>query len=177
MKRTDFEEALVYAVEETPIGWVAPVTGCSGLRSVMIERDRSRLVERLKTDFPGSRQVDQGEGLAFLQQLREYFSRKRRLFEVQIDLGRRSDFSRRVLETLIQVPFGKTVTYGELAAQAGFPRAARAVGRAMATNPLPLVIPCHRVLGAGGLLTGYSGGNGIVTKQWLIDFEKDCHDL
>jgi methylated-DNA-[protein]-cysteine S-methyltransferase len=182
MKKPGFKEFLVYAVEETPIGWVAPVSGELGLRSVMIERDRRRLVDRLQTEFPESCPLDPDNGLVYLQQLREYFSGKRRLFEVQIDLERQSDFSRRVLEALILIPFGKTVSYGELAGQAGFPRAARAVGRVMATNPLPLVLPCHRVLGAGGALTGYSGGNGIATKQWLINSKriammKNAHDL
>lgn len=67
---------------------------------------------------------------------------------------------------------GSQWTYQQLATQAGYPKAARAVGRAMATNPIPLVIPCHRVVGARGALTGYSGGDGIATKRWLLDHEQ-----
>ena len=81
-------------------------------------------------------------------------------------------FARDVLAALQQVPAGATVSYGELAARAGHPGAARAVGRVMAGNPLPLVVPCHRVVGANGALTGYSGAAGVATKKWLLEFEK-----
>ncbi|MFM8325326.1 MAG: methylated-DNA--[protein]-cysteine S-methyltransferase [Pirellulaceae bacterium] len=67
---------------------------------------------------------------------------------------------------------GSQWTYQQLATHAGYPKAARAAGRAMATNPIPLVIPCHRVVGAKGALTGYSGGDGIPTKRWLLDHEQ-----
>jgi len=69
------------------------------------------------------------------------------------------------------VPFATTVSYGDLAAMVGKPRAARAVGRVMAINPLPLIVPCHRVVGRNGDLVGYSGGGGLVTKEWLLAFE------
>ena len=83
--------------------------------------------------------------------------------------GKASDFSRRVLEELARVPAGQPVSYGWLAAKAGRPKAARAVGRVMASNPFPLIYPCHRVVGAKGALTGF--GPGIDMKKYLLELE------
>lgn len=106
------------------------------------------------------------------RQVGEYFAGRRRGFDLAIDDRQLSRFAREVLAVLRRVPFGATVTYAELAARIGNPRAARAVGRVMANNPWPLVVPCHRVLASGGGLGGYSGGCGLPTKQWLLDFER-----
>jgi len=106
------------------------------------------------------------------EQLEQYFAGQRRCFHLPIDLSGLPPFTRRVLETLQAVPFGASITYGELAVRAGTPRAARAVGQAMAANPLPIIIPCHRVLAVGGRLGGYSGGGGVNTKTWLLRFEQ-----
>jgi len=106
------------------------------------------------------------------RELAEYFAGQRRAFEVPLDLSGCPPFTRQILEELRKVPYGATLTYGELAARVGCPRAARAVGRAMAANPLPIVIPCHRVVAADGRLGGYSGGEGLPTKQWLLTFEQ-----
>lgn len=105
-------------------------------------------------------------------QLSAYFSGTLQYFDLPLDLSRLSTFSRRVVEELRKIPYGTTVTYAELAALAGSPRAARAVGRVMASNRLPLIVPCHRVVGAHGAMTGYSGGEGISTKQWLLQHER-----
>ena len=83
-----------------------------------------------------------------------------------------SDFQRSALRAVAAIPYGETRTYGEIAAQIGRPQAPRAVGRANATNPMPLVIPCHRVIGTDGKLHGYGGRGGLKTKQWLLDLEK-----
>ena len=106
------------------------------------------------------------------RELAEYFAGRRQAFEVPLDLSGWPPFTRKILEELCKVPYGATLTYGELAARAGAPRAARAVGQAMAANPLPIVIPCHRVVAADGRLGGYSGGAGLPTKQWLLAFEQ-----
>ena len=101
----------------------------------------------------------------------EYFTGRRRRFTVPIDLDEASaDFHRRVLETLLEnVGYGETVTYGELAEMAGRPGAARAVGAAMAGNPVPIVVPCHRVVASGGSLGGYGGG--LPMKRALLALE------
>ena len=89
-----------------------------------------------------------------------------------VDVSEGGSFSRRVWEVLRRVPRGTTVTYGELARRAGVPGAARAVGTAMARNPLPLFVPCHRVVPASGGLGAYSGGRGPETKAWLLALER-----
>lgn len=107
-------------------------------------------------------------------ELDQYFAGRRRTFSLPLDLSGLTPFTLRILETLRTIPYGTTITYGALAARAGFPHAARAVGRAMASNPLPLVIPCHRVVAAGGQPGGYSGGSGLPTKLWLLEFERSA---
>lgn len=103
------------------------------------------------------------------RQLGEYFGGRRREFDVEIDWSRVRGFRRRVLQELAEVPFGEVTTYGELAARSGSPGAARAVGSAMAANPLPILVPCHRVLRSGMKLGGYSGGLDV--KRWLLAHE------
>jgi len=103
------------------------------------------------------------------RQLDEYFAGRRHRFEVPLDRRLSHGYRREVLEALSDVPYGETVSYKDLALRTGNPGASRAVGTAMATNPLPIVVPCHRVLRSGGALGGYGGG--IETKVWLLRLE------
>jgi methylated-DNA-[protein]-cysteine S-methyltransferase len=103
------------------------------------------------------------------RQLDEYFAGRRHRFEVPLDRRLSHGYRRQVLEALSDVPYGETVSYKDLAVRTGNPGASRAVGTAMATNPLPIVVPCHRVLRSGGALGGYGGG--IETKVWLLRLE------
>ena len=103
------------------------------------------------------------------RELDEYFEGGRRRFDVAVDLRLARDFSRRVLGQLALVPYGRTTTYGRLAAHAGRPRAARAVGTVMNRNPIPIVLPCHRVVGSTGALVGYGGG--LERKRQLLALE------
>jgi methylated-DNA-[protein]-cysteine S-methyltransferase len=109
-----------------------------------------------------------------LAQLAAYFSGTRRRFELPLELGAQSDGARAVLTTLSEsVAYGESVTYGELAARSGAGIPARGIGAIMGANPLPIIVPCHRVL-AGDGLGGYSGGDeghGLETKRWLLEFE------
>ena len=91
--------------------------------------------------------------------------------DVELDLGPRTEFQRRVVERCRRIGFGRTSTYAQLAADAGSPRAARAVGSVMATNPVPLIVPCHRVLAARGGLGGYSCPLGLEMKKRLLAIE------
>lgn len=103
------------------------------------------------------------------RQLDEYFAGERREFTMPLDRGGAAGFRLRALEAMSRVPYGKTVTYAELAARAGNPRAARAAGHACATNPIPIVLPCHRIVGSDGGLHGYGGG--LHLKEQLLRME------
>jgi methylated-DNA-[protein]-cysteine S-methyltransferase len=102
------------------------------------------------------------------RELEEYFDGKRQVFDLAIDL-RVAPFHADVLAQLARVPYGQTDTYGSLAAKAGRPKAARAVGTVMNRNPIPIVLPCHRIVGANGALTGYAGGLDV--KRHLLQLE------
>jgi O-6-methylguanine DNA methyltransferase len=103
-----------------------------------------------------------------LRQLDEYLGGRRRVFTISLDL-KGTQFQTRVWETLLKVPYGLTITYSALATKAGYPQAARAVGNAMRANPLPVFVPCHRVLPANGSLGTYAGGKDL--KRWLLELE------
>jgi methylated-DNA-[protein]-cysteine S-methyltransferase len=105
---------------------------------------------------------------AVRRELDEYFEGRRRTFDLPLDL-RVAPFHEAVLHELARVPYGRTETYGALAAKVGRPKAARAVGTVMNRNPLPIVLPCHRVVGANGSLTGYAGG--LHVKRALLELE------
>lgn len=105
------------------------------------------------------------------EQIGEYFAGRRRHFEgLPLDL-RGTAFQKRVWEAMRRIPWGRTMTYGELAEAAGRPGAARAAGAACAANPIPIIIPCHRILASGGGLGGFSGGCGLETKRSLLALE------
>jgi methylated-DNA-[protein]-cysteine S-methyltransferase len=108
------------------------------------------------------------------RQLDEYFAGTRREFDLDVDLSPAREFGRSVLEQLARVPYGELTTYGELAARAGRPRAARAVGTVMNRNPVPIVLPCHRVVGSSGSLVGYAGG--LERKRLLLELEGALSD-
>lgn len=101
-------------------------------------------------------------------QLREYFAGERRTFDLALD-ARGTEFERAIWERLRAIPFGETTSYGAIAAELGLINGARAVGRANGSNPIPIVIPCHRVIGSNGELTGFGGG--LPLKRSLLEFE------
>jgi methylated-DNA-[protein]-cysteine S-methyltransferase len=107
-----------------------------------------------------------------LRQISEYLAGIRRQFNLTLDLSAMSPFQLQVLQLTADIPFGQTSTYKEIATTLGNPRAARAVGRVEATNPIPLLIPCHRVIGSDGNLHGYGGPGGIILKAWLLTLEQ-----
>jgi len=104
------------------------------------------------------------------RELDEYFGGRRHAFELAIDWQLMSDFGRRVLEATAAIPYGSVSTYGEVAMVAGSPRGSRAAGNALGANPLPIVLPCHRVVRAGGSLGGYTGG--VDRKRSLLAIER-----
>lgn len=104
-------------------------------------------------------------------QLTEWFAGRRDAFEVPL-APRGTPFQQQVWHALCAIPYGTTTTYGDVASAIGRPTASRAVGAANGRNPLPIIVPCHRVIGADGTLTGYSGGGGLATKRWLLAHEQ-----
>lgn len=102
-------------------------------------------------------------------ELREYFAGERRRFDVDVDLTGVTEFQKNVLEATARIPFGATVTYGELAERIGRPEASRAVGGALGKNPVPIVVPCHRVVRSDGSVGGYTAGTGY--KKQLLELE------
>ena len=107
----------------------------------------------------------------FARELREYLIGKRMAFTIPIDWSHFRPFQREALQVVYRIPYGETCTYHDIAVEIGRPNTSRAVGRANATNPMPLVIPCHRVIGRDGKLHGYGGGEGLKTKEWLLKME------
>jgi methylated-DNA-[protein]-cysteine S-methyltransferase len=144
--------------QDTPVGEMTVVAGEAGVCCI-----------QLNGSDPPAGDFERDDTIA--GELDEYFAGRRRRFTVPVDLGSvPASFRRQVLETLHRdVPYGETVSYGELAVMAGRPRAARAVGSAMAANPVPIVVPCHRVLASGGKIGGYGGGLDL--KRILLAIE------
>ena len=171
LRRAD-AEGLVdvgWVVEDTPIGPLTLAATPDGLVRVGFGHEDLVLHELASEVSP--RVVRLPARLDEVRrELEEYFTGRRRNFDVPVDRRLSRGYRRIVLEALSrEVPYGQTVSYKELAERTGNPKASRAVGSAMATNPIPIVVPCHRVLRTGGALGGYGGG--LDTKVWLLRHE------
>jgi methylated-DNA-[protein]-cysteine S-methyltransferase len=160
---------VAYDVVDTPIGDLLVAATPRGLCRISYDTEPERFVEGLARSL-GARVLRSPRPVdAVRRQLDEYFERRRETFDLDVDLRLAAGFSRRVLDELARVPYGEVTTYGELAKRAERPRAARAVGTVMNRNPIPIVLPCHRVVGASGSLTGYGGG--LDRKEALLRLE------
>jgi methylated-DNA-[protein]-cysteine S-methyltransferase len=161
-----------YGVVSTKLGRFRAVVSSRGLLSVELRPGSlAALARRLERSLGVSIVLERDDRLPVLRQIAEYAAGKRRRFETALDWSlAEQGFRRRVLGELAKVRFGHTLSYGELARRAASPGAARAVGGVMAENPIPLVIPCHRVLAAGGKIGGFTGGLGL--KRALLALEK-----
>ena len=153
-------EPLATGTMATPIGDLTVVASARGVREVRWGRE------------PQASGAGPAEAVAHLEQamreLREYFAGERRAFGVALDV-QGTEFQRKVWAELAAIPHGETRTYGELARAVGRPAAARAVGAATGRNPAPVIVPCHRVVGASGALTGFAGG--LEAKRALLAHE------
>ncbi len=156
---------------ESPVGALQVAVSGLGVVAVEFGTNEARFVERLRQAFGVQPHRSSERAGPAVQQLEEYVAGKRKAFELPVDLGGCSDFQRKVLQAATEVPRGRLATYGEIAARIGAPRAARAVGQALARNPVPIIVPCHRVVASDGSLTGYSGGAGVETKAKLLRLE------
>lgn len=153
-------------------GTIAIVAREDRLVRVCFECSQYDASAAVKNYYPEAERVSQRHIKAGLTQLTEYFNGTRFEFNLLLDRDTLSAFAARVHTALNMVPFGSIVSYGDLASRVGSPGAARAVGRVMSSNPFPLIVPCHRVVNADGSLGQYSAAEGVITKAWLIDFER-----
>ena len=158
---------VAYDFAETPIGDVLVAVTSRGLCRISYYAEEE-VVQRLAAQFGARVLRSPGPVDPVRRQLDEYFEGRRTEFDLELDLAV-PDFHRRVLGELARVPFGETTTYGTLAKRVDHPSAARAVGTVMNRNPIPIVLPCHRVIGANGSLVGYAGGLEI--KRRLLALE------
>ena len=154
---------------DTPIGPLLVGVSDRGVCRISFDAEPEHHLELLARQF-GPRVLRSSKPVDRVRrQLDEYFAGKRRGFEVDWDIRRLPAYNQRVLAQLARVEYGTTTTYGHLAALTGNPRAARAIGTVMNRNPIPIVLPCHRVVGARGQLTGYAGG--LDRKERLLRLE------
>jgi methylated-DNA-[protein]-cysteine S-methyltransferase len=155
---------LFRSIVRTPFGPMQVGVDADGaLVEVWLPRRR----RRCEAGGPATREARQGMRAAQAQ-LGEYFSRKRRDFDLDLN-PRGSAFERQVWDRLLAIPYGVTTSYGAIAGELGLRNGARAVGHANGSNPIPIVIPCHRVIGTNGTLTGYGGG--LPLKRALLELE------
>lgn len=158
-----------FDVVPSPIGDLLVASSDRGLATIWFDPDPETDLERLAR-LGGPRVLRSPRTVdAARRELDEYFEGRRRSFDLSLDLRALPPFTLQVLGALARVPYGETTTYGELAARIGHPRAARAVGTVMHRNRIPIVLPCHRVVGSTGELTGYAGGLG--RKITLLELE------
>jgi methylated-DNA-[protein]-cysteine S-methyltransferase len=171
LRRAD-AEGLVdvgWVVEDTPVGPLTLAATPVGVVRIGFGGGE-RVLEELASEVSPRVVRLPGRLDEVRRELEEYFAGRRRRFDVPVDRRLSRGYRRTVLEALSrEVPYGHTVSYQELAERTGNPKASRAVGSAMATNPIPIVVPCHRVLRTGGALGGYGGG--LDTKVWLLRHE------
>lgn len=161
-----------YAIYQTAWGWFGCVVRKDRLVASHLPADESMVYENIRRDWPEARR--QQNLLPDLKRsVLAYFNGRAEPFDVRVDLSERTPFQRAVLQACRRIPHGQTATYADLARKVGNPKAARAVGRVMATNPMPLVIPCHRVLCGDGSLGGFSSPGGVELKKRLLRFEDD----
>jgi methylated-DNA-[protein]-cysteine S-methyltransferase len=157
--------SLAYKMIDSPVGKLKLVASDKGLVAILWEKDgprRVRLDDLVADDqHPVLRKTE--------WQLGDYFAGKRKSFSIALDM-RGTRFQKDVWEALLAIPFGETRSYGQLAKQLGNPRATRAVGAANGRNPVSIIVPCHRVIGSSGKLTGFAGG--LETKVHLLSLEE-----
>jgi len=156
-------------ITDTPVGPLLVGVTDHGLCRISYDADAEHHLESLAKQF-GPRVLRSPKPIEHVRrELDEYFEGRRRHFELATDIRGLSAYNQKVLAELAHVEYGHTTTYGALAALAGNPRAARAVGTIMNRNPIPIVLPCHRVVGVSGSLTGYAGG--LDRKEQLLRLE------
>jgi methylated-DNA-[protein]-cysteine S-methyltransferase len=154
-----------FATIKTPLGTVQIVAGPNGIhmagkRTVVARKGRGQCDTKYAKSLARA-----------VKELRQYFQGKRKSFTVSVDLSSGTTFQQKVWRELQRIPYGHVITYGELAKKIGNPKAARAVGQAVGSNPNGIIVPCHRVVASGKRIGGWSGGGGIAGKSRLLRLE------
>jgi methylated-DNA-[protein]-cysteine S-methyltransferase len=155
--------ATCYQWTESPVGRLLLVADEGGLRELLFERGRT--APTIDASWKNNDHLLREA----IRQLRAFFAGERQHFDLELN-PQGTGFQQRVWRALQEIPFGETISYRELARRVGNPAASRAVGLANGSNPIAIIIPCHRVIGSNGTLTGYGGG--LENKRWLLDFER-----
>jgi O-6-methylguanine DNA methyltransferase len=158
-----------WAALDSPLGTIYLARSVAGICKVDFGVDEDQFMETV--DPLARTEHDPNRLYAAMKQLDEYFAGQRQHFDIPVDLSEVTDFQRSVLHAAETIPAGNMWTYGEVAKQIGKPQASRAVGQALGRNPIPIIVPCHRVIGSNGQMVGYSGGGGIESKKWLLRLE------
>ena len=158
-------QTLLFTEIESPLGQLLLLGDDSALKGLYMTEQKHR------PPLPQNCERSDKAFRSIREQLRAYFAGKLQEFDVVLD-GEGSPFQRRVWRALLEIPFGETESYGALARRIGNEKASRAVGLANRRNPIGIIVPCHRVVGASGSLTGYGGG--VARKQWLLEHERRC---
>src|ERR1700722_5418488 len=167
--RDEYHMPMSYKLMNSPVGVLKLIAGGKGLVAVLWENDsprRVRLGDVVEEPLHPALVRTENE-------LKEYFAGKRHTFSVPLDM-RGTPFQKEVWEILLGIPFGETCTYGDIAKRLGNPAASRAVGGANRRNPISIIVPCHRVVGAAGNLTGFAGG--LEAKTHLLSLEATNHE-
>ena len=171
-ERAAAEADVAYAVIDSPIGALVAAATPRGLARLAYEDYNGgvdNVLDALAVKL-SPRIVEAPKRLdAVRRELDEYFAGRRTAFDLDVDWSLYTPFGEKVLRATAQIPFGEISTYGEVATRAGNPKASRAAGRALGANPIPIVIPCHRVIGTNGRLVGYAGG--LERKEKLLEIE------
>ncbi len=168
-----FMSDFAYRVTPSPVGDILLVVGEEGLVSLHpFDGPVDHELQRLSESLPGPLAPDDTAGQDAVEQLAEYFAGDRTSFDLDLDWRLVQGFTREALQAVCRIPYGETAGYGEVAVEAGTPRAARAVGTACARTPFSIVVPVHRVVRADGSIGEYGGHPEV--KRFLLDLERDA---
>jgi O-6-methylguanine DNA methyltransferase len=167
--RADKSPLIQWGEMNSPLGRLYVAVSDQGLCAVDFGRRESEFLERFD---PRARLEKNPKSVErIMAQLSEYFAGKRSRFDLTVDLSTLTQFQKTVLEVTCRIAPGEVWTYHRVAQAMRRPRSSRPVGQALARNPVPIVIPCHRVIASDGALRGYSGGSGLKAKRWLLQLE------
>ena len=158
-------------VQGTALGEIWTAVSVNGLVALNLWDEQDRFVEQVTKLTGVTPEYAEDKTAVIAQQLRQYLHKERTDFTLPIDWSVMSDFQQAAMRAICDIPYGQLRTYLDIANTLGNPKAIRAIGRANATNPMPIVIPCHRVLSSDGKLHGYSAPGGLETKAWLLRLE------